>query len=162
MTVIQLDNCLLRKWNVSDFEALADIEYDPIVKEFLGIPKRLREVFVSSTVDDLRGWAIEAKPEGILAGRAAIIKPRDIDYPIGTGELEIVIAKQFWQRGIGRQVSKRLIDDFFSDPRGLMVIAIVHPKNEAIHKLLNSLSFGQDNTYSNHDHLVFVLNRLSY
>ena len=42
MAVKQLDNWVLRKWDDSDCDALADIEYDPIVKEYLESTQKLR------------------------------------------------------------------------------------------------------------------------
>jgi RimJ/RimL family protein N-acetyltransferase len=107
-----LGSCILRDFVKEDAEPLADIEYDPIIKRYVGkgviaTPRGDWEHKVSRDPGSLRGWAIEVIPEHVLAGRASLSKVKNA--PLGTIELEIVVAKPFWGRRLGRQVATALI-----------------------------------------------------
>ena len=158
----RLQNCILRDFVKSDVQVIADIESDADVKKYIGLPDSARADWVKSFhPDDLRGWAIEAIPEQTLAGRASISRPKD-PAPFGILELQIVIAKPFWGRKLGRQVAAALIQYAFNDSRTVAVIAQVHPENRAIHLLLEAFSFVPDGTDNSGKRLTFRLDRARY
>ena len=156
-----LGSCLLRDFVKEDAEPLADIEYDPIVKKFVGVLKGPRADWVRKVASDpeaMRGWAIEALPERVVAGRASMSEPNAPKQP-GTLELQIVIATPFWGRGLGRQVATALIQYAFSDQRVVAVVAAAHPENQASHALLDAFNFIDTGLKDKNEHLIFELTR---
>ena len=160
-----LSSCILRDFLKEDASPLADIEYDPVVKKYVGkgIPSKPRDEWEREVALDpgkLRGWAIVALPENVLAGRASVSNmPK---APAGTISLEIVIAQQFWGRRLGRQVAEPLIEHAFNHQRTVAVVAEVHPENQASIKLLQSLHFADTGKKNASEHLIFELGRLRY
>ncbi len=157
-----LAGCIIRDFTKDDAKPLVDIEYDPIVKRYVGkgiIPEPRgdweRKIFCDPS--SMRGWAIEVIPEHVLAGRTSLSKVKDA--PLGTFELEIVIAKSFWGRCLGRQVATALIHYVFSDQRAIAVIAEVHPENQASLRLLEAFKFVYTGRKNENQHLIYELNR---
>ena len=139
-----LKNCILRDFTKEDAESLANIEYDLVVKQYVGggqpaMPRNDGVREVECDPSRLRGWAIEVIPEHVLAGRASLSKMQPASP--GTVELQIAIAQSFWGRRLGRQVVAALMQYFFSDPRAIAVIAEVHPENRASLRLLDAFNF---------------------
>ncbi|SRR6266545_3515614 len=158
------DGFVLRDFVIGDAQALADIEYDQDVKKYLAIPNRDRAEWVRVFTPDLAfGWAIELTPEGVLAGRASISK-----YSPGEGELQIVIAKPFWGRRLGRKIAQILIPAAFEELNAVKLIGVVHPENHASLALLRAWGFsscGKKDCAEDHwqyGHLIFELTRNAY
>ncbi len=161
----QLESCILRDFVKEDAKTLADIEFDPIVKRYVGegiiqTPRSDWEKKIYCDPGSLRGWAIEVIPEHVLGGRASLSKVKNA--PLGTIELEIVIAKPFWGRGLGRQIAKALIQYVFSDPRAIAIVAEVHPENKASLQLLEAFKFIDTGRKNGNEHLIYELNRATY
>lgn len=161
------DGFVLREFIANDSEALAEIEYDPEVKNYLGLPSQNREEFIRKlrfSPELMRGWVIEALPEQLLAGRVVIGRT---STP-GEAELEIVIAKAYWGRELGRKVAQTIIPAAFKDRNVSAVIAVVHPEHQASVKLVESLGFayrGENQCPPDclqRRHLIFVLSRIAY
>ena len=158
-----LENCILRNFVKEDAEPLADIEYDTIVKKYVGVgvlkdPRADWVRKVASDPEAMRGWVIEALPERVVAGRASISRPSFPAQP-GTRELQIVIATPYWGRGLGRQVATALIQYAFSDQRVVAVVAAAHPENQASHALLDAFNFIDTGLKDKNEHLIFELKR---
>jgi RimJ/RimL family protein N-acetyltransferase len=158
-----LGDCLLRDFVEQDAEPLADIEYDPVVKKYFGDGplKGPRVDWVRKVASDpeaLRGWAIEALPERVVAGRASISRPSVPAKP-GTLELQIVIATPYWGRGLGRRVATALIQYAFSDKRVVAVVAAAHPENQASLALLDAFNFVGTGLKDKNEHLIYELTR---
>ena len=108
---------LLRRFEAADAEAAAEIEYDPVVKQYLGKPTKPRNKWIEEFPSKMQGnwsFAVIAQPENVLAGRASL-HLRSLD-PITTKtemnqkrELEIIIASAFLGRRFGRLVAHALI-----------------------------------------------------
>lgn len=132
------DGFLLRDFVAGDAEPLAKIEYDPEVKKYLAVPAKDRAEWIRAFAPDLvRGWAIEVTPEGVLAGRASISRA----CAAGEGQLEIVIAKSFGGRKLGRKVAQILIPAAFEELNAVAVVGVVHPEHRASLELLASWGF---------------------
>lgn len=158
-----LGNCLLRDFVKEDAVPLADIEYDPIVKKYVGdgVLKYPRADWIKKVASDpeaMRGWAIEALPERVVAGRASISRPCVPAQP-GVLELQIVIAMPYWGRGFGRKVAVALIQYAFSDKRVFAVVAAAHPENQASLALLDAFNFVGTGLKDKNEHLIFELTR---
>ena len=129
------DGILLREFRFDDAEPLAEIEYDLNVKRYIAVPSRERTEWLRDFSPGLiRGCAIEAIPEQVLAGRASISRTGTQ----GEGELEIVIARRFWGQRLGRKTVALLIPAAFEEMSATSVIAVIHPDNQASLKLIQS------------------------
>lgn len=159
------DGILLRDFTASDAEPLAEIEYDPEVKNFLAVPSKVRAEWIRSFSPDLIiRCAVEALPEHVLAGQASISR----SGIRGKGELRIVIAKRFWGRQLGRKAAELLIPAAFEEMKAISVLATVHPDNRASLALVQSLGFiycGKkegDKSDWQYGHLIYEVSRAAY
>ena len=145
------DILLLRSFEPSDVNALADLEYDPEVKKFIGIPKRDKADWITNSLIKLQtfdSFAIITLPELVFAGRASLsrrhLDPTKLGFNLDETkkrELEIVIAKAFWGRKFGRALASFLIPMAFKDFAAAAVTGTVHPENKASLKLLLDWNF---------------------
>lgn len=150
----------LREFRPADADAIAEIEYDPDVKKFLPMPPVERTEFARCfSPENMKGYAIEAVPEELVAGQASL-------SPTGTpgeGELRIIIGRNFWRRQLGRKAAALLISDAFENKGATSVIAVVHPNNEPSLKLVHSLGFTYrgktegDTGHWQYGHLIYEL-----
>ena len=159
------DGILLREFRFDDAEPLAEIEYDLNVKRYIAVPSRERTEWLRDFSPGLiRGCAIEAIPEQVLAGRASISRTGTQ----GEGELEIVIARRFWGQRLGRKTVALLIPAAFEEMSATSVIAVIHPDNQASLKLIQSSGFTYrdkkrgDPKHWQYGHLIYELTRTVY
>lgn len=132
------DGILLRDFKKDDAEHLAKIEYDPEVKKYLSIPSKQRNEWIQEfSPAIMTGCVVVALPEQMISGHTSITRT---EFP-GKGELRIVIAKNFWGRGLGKKAAKLMITAAFEELHAQSVIATVHPENRASLHLIKSLGF---------------------
>jgi RimJ/RimL family protein N-acetyltransferase len=160
-----ISGVILRRFKVEDAVPLADIEYDPVVKKYMAIPKLQKQAWVASFPKGMERnvmFAIVARPEGTLAGRATICAT-DGD---GKRELQIVIGRAFWGRRFGRLVAQVLIPLAFDVLKAPSVTGIVHPENKPSIAILESWHFRRVGTHTNQDwqegHLIYELGEDDY
>ena len=67
------DGFLLRSFTREDAVCLAEIEFNPEVKQFLALPKKGRPQWIEDfDPESYGGWAIDV--DGVLAGRGSILR----------------------------------------------------------------------------------------
>lgn len=139
------DGIRLREFCLEDAPLLADIEYDPEVKRFLDPPSIERSDWIRRFSERVRKdsfacCAIDVLPECVLAGRVSI-PIYCLDLAGEKREFQVVIAKAFWGRKLGRKAADILIPAAFQELHAPAVIGIVHPENKRSLALLGSWGF---------------------
>ena len=130
------DGFVLRCFTHEDAVRLAEIEFDPQVKQFLALPKKGKSQWIEDfDPESYGGWAVDV--EEVLAGRASILKGNRR----GDGELAVVIGRQFWGLRLGRKVAAMLIQAAFDELKAKAVVGVVHPSNQASIALLRAFKF---------------------
>ena len=134
----ECDGFLLRELRPQDAPALAEIEFDPGVKQFLHLPSLSQEEWVKQfDASSYGGFAVEV--DGQLAGRGSLLR-----YGVGRkgyAEIAVVIGRAWWGKRIGRGVAAALIDIAFLHQNAKGVVGVVHPEHHASIALLCALGF---------------------
>jgi RimJ/RimL family protein N-acetyltransferase len=132
--------CLIREYEESDIPRIAEIEFDPITKKYVGLPSRTKEEWLAdANLELLHGWVVVALPENIVAGRVCLNRAKN-SAP-GVAEFEIIIAKEFWGRKLGRAAASLMLAAAFEELNAKAILAEVHPENEASLALLKEYGF---------------------
>lgn len=97
------------------------------------------EWLTQAKIDTMRGWAVEAIPSRKFCGRACISRAQSFEK--GIAELEIVIAKPYWGRKLGREIAIALLELAFSKLGAKGIVGEVHPSNQASIALLEHFGF---------------------
>ena len=63
---------------------------------------------------------------------------------------KIIIAQAFWGQHLGREATQLLIDVAYRELEASLLIAIVHPENEASLRLVKFLDFAHVGTRQSH------------
>ncbi len=127
---------VIREWTAEDARQLADIEFDPEVKQHLKLPLITEEEFINHFQP--RGWAIAANQGHIVAGT---IDMNTFEQNPKKRELRILLAKKYRARGFASEAAQFFISCIFSAPWTEGVVAVIHPKNLASVALFNKLGF---------------------
>lgn len=134
---MQGNGFVIRDFQLSDARPLAEIEFDPEVKQFLALPdKSMREWIEGIERLGIGGWTIQLEG-GSVAGSASLSSAKRK----GDCELRIVIGKQFCGRSLGGRVAKLLVQFAFEVMAAKTIVAVVHPENHASLRLVRSLGF---------------------
>ncbi len=157
----KLATCSLREFSDNDAEDFAVIEYDADVKKYVGfgLPKRARESFIqnfAANLDRLQ-YAIESIDKRLI-GRASL----DRSLTPGEPTITVVLARSVHGKGIGSDVSRCIIEDFFSKPRNIAVRAEVHNHNNRAILALVSLGFKDTGETVQPDNLVYRLDKAAF
>ncbi len=152
------DNCRIRDYVQSDIPLLAEIEFDSEVKRYVGVPEGSKEQWTNkANLDCLFGWAIEALPDGVLAGRVNLNRAKDRSP--GVAEFQIIIGKEFWERKLGREVASIMLPAAFGELNAISVIAEVHPDNIYSLALLQAFDFRYEGKAQKQPMLIYELKR---
>jgi RimJ/RimL family protein N-acetyltransferase len=81
---------------------------------------------------------VTVKATGDFAGRASLTQP---GLPSEEAGLQVLIARQYWGFGFGREASQLLIDAAFEHLGARSVVAVVHPDNRASRDMCERLGF---------------------
>ncbi len=129
------ERLLLRRLELSDFDAYAAICADPEVRHYLGDgrplgrPAAWREMALLLGHWGLRGfgqWAVVQRETGELLGRAGLWQPE------GWPGLEVgwVLGRPYWGRGFATEAARAGLNHAFSALGAQRVISLIHPENE--------------------------------
>jgi len=129
------ERLLLRRLELSDFDAYAAICADPEVRRYLGDgrplerPAAWREMAFLLGHWELRGfgqWAVVKRDNEELLGRAGLWQPE------GWPGLEVgwVFGRPYWGRGFATEAARAGLDHAFSALGAQRVISLIHPENE--------------------------------
>ena len=152
----------IRQPNESDLDAWYDLETDRDVKRYAGGPSRYsRDEWIegmkkrlNNSQDSTLPLIVTYKSTGEFVGRAALFPVEGEGQP---REIQVLISKQYWRQGLGRETCELLVDAAFNRIGASSVVAIVHPQNEASLSLFRGLDFKctgtkQSNRWD-HEHL---------
>jgi [ribosomal protein S5]-alanine N-acetyltransferase len=137
-TMLDTERTLLRRLSARDLDALSAIYADAEVRRYFPDGPLDREqtgaeiawfVRARRRYPDYGLWAIIERESGALIGRAGLLR-WTID---GRREIEIayLLAKQYWRRGLGREIASALVRHGFDRLQLLRLIALIHPDNVA-------------------------------
>jgi RimJ/RimL family protein N-acetyltransferase len=155
------DRCRIRPYEQADIPSIAEVEFDPVIKKYVGIPNGTKESWISrASLDLLHGWAVVALPENEFAGRVCLGRAKD--RSVGVVELEIIISSKYWGRGMGRAVASLMIPAAFNEMNAMAVLAEVHPENKASLALLTSFGFRYKCLAENQPILLYELDREAF
>jgi RimJ/RimL family protein N-acetyltransferase len=134
------DQVIIRRLCEANLLDLYALETDPKVKRYLGGPvTRLRDEWVAGMRGNLdQSVAVIAKATQCFAGTASLTCP---GLPLHESELRVLIARQYWGRRFGREVSRLLIEVAFGPFGACSLLAVVHPDNKASLDLCKELGF---------------------
>ena len=133
------DKFLIRDWTMEDALPLADIEFDPEVKQFVGQTTGSKKDFVAQfQPDTVRGWAIAIHPENTVAGTIDMNK---FELNPKKRELRILLAKEYRAQGIASEAARFFISCIFGASWVEGIVGVVHPENLASISLLKKLGF---------------------
>lgn len=136
----QSTKCLVRNYQLCDIRHIADIEFDPITKKYVGLPPGTKEGWIKRvSLDLLSGWVIIALPENEVAGRICLNRAKDRTR--GVVEFEVIIGQNYWGRKLGREAASLVIPAAFQELKAVAVWAEVHPENKASLALLKDFGF---------------------
>jgi len=130
------DQFVIREWTAKDARQLADIEFDPEVKQHLKLPTISKEEFINHFQP--RGWAIAANQGNIVAGTIDMNK---FELNPKKRELRILLAKEYRSRGFASEAVRFFISCIFAAPWTEGIAAVIHPNNLECIALFNKLGF---------------------
>lgn len=156
-----------------DLEDLYALETDPKVKCYVGGPElRLKDEWITPMRarlgEETCPFAIVLNQDASFVGRALLAKSglTTTSRPLWEieWEIQVLIARQNWGKGFGREAACELIKVAFSSPEVTSVVAVVDPNNIASRELMDNLGFqhdGQKSSPGNWDdnHMVFRLDK---
>lgn len=135
----QFDGFMIRDWIVEDAQQLANIEFDPEVRQYVGWPKILKEEFVAQFQPDVnRGYAIAVRQGNIVAGTIDMNK---FELNQKKRELRILLAKEYRNHGIASKAAQFFISCIFGASWVEGIVGVVHPDNLASIALMKKLGF---------------------
>ncbi|MGE5492267.1 MAG: GNAT family N-acetyltransferase [Actinomycetota bacterium] len=128
---------IIREFQASDAEPIAEIEFDPTVKRYLALPEGSKRDWIEQVRRlGLYGWIVQSE-DGQIAGSASLNRAKRK----GDAELRLVIGRQSWGMSLGSKVARRLVQVAFEDLSAKAIVAVVHPDNQASLRLVRSLRF---------------------
>ena len=154
----------LREVEASDANALAAIEFDPVVKRYLAVPNMPKDEWLRKFDPALIiGMAI-VTADGQFAGLASLSRTsRNSDR-----EIRIVLGSQYQKIGLGTRVTKTLLAFAFEKSFIRAIVAHINPKNEGSLRLVRALRFRRRGVLATGvpdwqiGHFVYRLTRRAY
>jgi RimJ/RimL family protein N-acetyltransferase len=153
----------VRSLRFEDLPALYDdIEADPDVKSFIiGGPTKAQRgqwiIDARSLCEREDFYALDCSTSSEFVGRASLMHYCNSGEP-GDLELQVLISKRFWRRGLGRDASRLLCDLAFDRLGATRVFAVVHPAHPRSATLASELGF-EEQPEPDGDRRTFVLTR---
>lgn len=136
---------LIRAMQEQDIELVYNLDADEDVKRYVGgaltRPKeewieRMRQLSTSQVAT--LPLIIACKDTGDFVGRAAL---SSTDFDKQRFEIQVLLARNYWGRRLGREVTELLIGVAFNSIKASSVIAVIHPEHEASLALVKNLGF---------------------
>lgn len=148
---LQHGSVLIRRPEVNDSDALYEIKNDPAVMSHLGgfhvglssadIKKWIE--FHNSRTDEVV-WIIADAESNQCIGHAGLYK---IDYRIRSAEFAILVSKDRWGDGIGREVSERVISFGFLELNLSRISLTVLEGNARARALYEKIGFMKEGVF---------------
>jgi ribosomal-protein-alanine N-acetyltransferase len=134
------ERVIVRSMSENDLPQFYALHADEAVKRYVGGSEtRPREQWIAGMRKHLdQSLALTVKSTGDFVGSATLTLP---GLPSSDSELRVLIARPYWGRCYGREVSRLLIKAAFEDLGACSVVAIVHPANRASLDLCEALGF---------------------
>lgn len=133
------DQFVIRDFTMEDCQQLANIEFDPEVKKYVGLPTISKDEFVAHYQPDLlRGYAIALHPGSIIAGT---ISMNQFELHPKKRELRILLAKEYRDRGIASEAARFFISCIFGASWVEGIVGVAHPENTGSIALVTKLGF---------------------
>lgn len=152
-------NFQIRDWEKEDAFAAADLEYDPEIKKYIGMPKGSKEEYLLSfDPKSTRGWPIALLNTNEIIGSICY---SSYDDQSNRKELRILVAKAHRGKGIARTSANYFISRIFNADWVPSIVAVVHPDNSNSLGLVRRLGFVEYDTNAE-GCLVLELNRESW
>jgi len=155
---LESTKCRIRDFDVNDIQMLADIEFDPEVKQYVGgVPNGTKKEWIVKAKSYIHGYAIESILENELAGRVSLHRAEK--WEPGTAELQVIIGKKFWGRKFGREVTSLLLPISFKELRAKTVITEVHPKHIDSLNALQAFGFQYEGSSLKHPMIIYKITK---
>ncbi|MDH6131482.1 RimJ/RimL family protein N-acetyltransferase [Kitasatospora sp. MAA4] len=153
MTEILTPRLLLRRWQDDDLAAMAEINADPLVMQFIGDgnPRDLEQ-----TAESIEHWeeewdeegfglfAVELLGSGELIGFAGLSVPEFLPEVLPAVEIGWRLGRQFWGQGYASEAAHAVLE-FALEDRGLdRVISIIRLGNDASENVAHKLGMELD------------------
>ncbi len=141
---LETERLVLRDMEEDDAESLADLWTDPQVTKFMGGPRdydNLISVFEQDAaahdprIYDL--WTLVEKDTGRIIGHCGLTD-KDVEGELEI-ELVVVLDRDVWGKGYGREISTALLDFAFHTAGLERVIALINPENQASEQMAQKL-----------------------
>ena len=145
-TILETARLLVRHMDPADLDALHAITGDPEVMRFVGDLKPLSragtQLMIETAIDDYRArgygeYAVILREENVLAGYGGFAVRADSEHV----ELDYVLARAFWSRGLATELAAALVDHA-CDTLGLPELgASFDPANRASMRVAEKAGF---------------------
>jgi len=147
---LRTERLLLRQWRDSDLDPWAEMNADPLVREFLGGTRSRAES--AASLDHFRAgletrgwgfWAVEIRATGEFAGFTGFDEV-DEDMPFTGVEIGWRLARGAWGHGYATEAARACVDYGF-DKLGLHeILAVAAKGNIRSHAVMRRLGMTHD------------------
>jgi RimJ/RimL family protein N-acetyltransferase len=151
----------LRRWDLDDIRALAEVFAKPEVWRFpfgRGFSTEETEAFLTYRIaEQATGgwseWAAELRENGRLIGYIGLSEPHFLPELMPTVEIGWRLDPVVWGQGLATEGARAALADGFSDPELHDVVSIYQPENEASGRVMARLGmrFDRDTRHPRRD-----------
>lgn len=143
---METDRLRLRAWRLEDVDAMAAINADPRVGDWLGgvIDTEETRAQLQAYVYrwEERGfglWAVEERTTGRLLGRTGLMHWDDWTASPHDAEIGWTLAPDAWGRGYATEAARAVLDWATAQPGLRTIISITRPDNAASRRVMEKL-----------------------
>jgi RimJ/RimL family protein N-acetyltransferase len=144
--ILTTERLTLRPFHAGDWDAYAELNADPAVRQWLGGNLLTREQSWTQLEMFLGQWALRGygvfavEFAGQLAGRVGILHPADWPEP----ELAWTLASPFWGQGLATEAAARVKEWAFATFRWDRMVSYIVPGNTRSQRVAEKLGAVRD------------------
>lgn len=147
------ERLVLRRWQESDLDRLAEIYADPEVMRFIADGSvRSREETAAALEKLERQWeargfglfAVVERATGELAGWAGLAVPEFLPEVLPAVEIGWRLGRRFWGRGFATEAAREVVRFAFGEAGLDRLVSICHPENHASARVMEKLGMRED------------------
>jgi [ribosomal protein S5]-alanine N-acetyltransferase len=178
MCILETKRCILKKFQINDFDHLFSIHGSKDVMAFVGTGARSKEVVQNHLTNLIQhqetygysGWAVYDKDTNEFIGRAGIVHVGTLvkmemgskeDVPV---ELGYMLRPKFWGKGLATELASAVIKWTFNNTKLDKLVAKTGISNKVSQKVLksNNFTFLKDISIEGRPGILFSLTRKEY
>jgi RimJ/RimL family protein N-acetyltransferase len=148
--VLTTPRLVLRRFEARDWDAYAEMNADPLVRQWLGGMLMSRSQSWSQMESFLGQWALRGygmfavEVDGTFAGRVGILHPADWVEP----EMALGLARSFWEKGLATEAADRVQRWAFESFEWERLVSYIVPENIRSRRVAEKLGAVREGTAS--------------